>query len=111
MKAQMEIQFRPRLALAHLSAETFLFASSHIWMRHLSPALALCMQQSPSHQEQIRQRCGDLQSMQVLRQASVTHFLKAEDPLDHSKHVLDRGSHAGFAAVGRLDPNDPKTNR
>jgi hypothetical protein len=78
MKAQMEIQFLPGLALAHVSAETLLYASSHIRMRHLSPTLVQRTQQSPSHQEQLRQRGGDLQSMQVLRQASVTHFLKAK---------------------------------
>ena len=102
MKVQLEIQFRPVLALAHVSAETFLYASSHIRMRHFPSTLALRTQQSPSRHEQFRQRGCDLQSMQVLRQASVAHFLKAEDPLDHSKHVLDLGSHAGFAAVGRL---------
>jgi hypothetical protein len=98
MKARMEIQFRPVLALAHVSAETCLYASSHTWMRHLFPPLALRMQQSL-----IRQRCSDLRSTQVLCQASVTHFVKAEDALDHSKHLFDFGSHAGFAAVGRID--------
>jgi hypothetical protein len=84
------------------------------------------MEQSPARQEQIRQRCGDFKPVQVLRQASITHLLKTEDPLDHPKHVLDLGAHAGLATVGGFDrlidwplrrraltlsANQPPTNR
>jgi len=95
--------FRSRPAPPHVFAEIFSVAASKIRIRRLSPTRSLCIEQSPPYQEQIRQRCGDLQSMQVLRQASVIHLLKAKDPLDHPKHVLDFGAHTGLAAVGRLD--------
>jgi hypothetical protein len=58
-------------------------------IRRFSPTRSLRIEQSPPYQEQIRQRCGELQSMQVLLETSVTHLLKAEDPLNHPKHVLD----------------------
>src|SRR5882757_9251259 len=103
MKAKMALGFRSDRAAACVSAETLLPAASKTRVRRLSPTRSLRIQQSPARQEQIRQRCGDLQSVQVLHQASVTHLLKAEDPFDHPKHVLDLGAHAGLAPVGGLD--------
>src|ERR1019366_5792944 len=82
---------------------TCIFLAAQPRVRQLSPTPSLCIEQSPARQEQIRQRCGDFQSVQVLRQASVTYFLKAEDSLDYPKHMLDLGSDTGFATVGRLD--------
>ena len=95
--------FRFNLASARVSAEIFSAAASETRVRRLSPARSLRTEQSHSYQEQILERCGHLQSVQVLRQASVTHFLKAEDLLDHPKHVLDFGTHTGLATVGCFD--------
>lgn len=103
MKAKMALGFRSDRAPARISAQTFLPATSKTRIWRPSPPHSLRIRQSPARQEQIRQRCGDLQSVQVLRQASVTNLLKAEDPFDHPKHVLDLGSHAELAAVGGLD--------
>ena len=99
----MAVGFRSRSAQWRVSAETSSLCASQSRVRQLSPTPSLRIEQPPARQEQIRQRCGDFQSVQVLRQASVTHLLKAEDPLDHPKDVLDLGAHAGFATVGRLD--------
>ncbi len=95
--------FRLRSAQARVFAETFLVAASKTRIRRISPTRSLRIEQSSSHQEQIRERGGRLEPVQVLRQAPVTYFLKAEDPLDDSEHVLNLGAHAGLAAVGRLD--------
>ena len=97
--------FRLTREPTRVSAATRVFFAAQPRVRRLSTTLSLRIQQSPTRQEQIRQRGGDLQSVQVLRQTSVTHLLKAEDPLDYSKHVLDFGAHSGLAAVGRLDPS------
>src|SRR5580704_16997708 len=103
MKTEMTMGFRSWSAQSHVSAETLpLFASQpRVW--RLSPTPSLPIEQSPSYQEQIRERCGGLQPVQVLRQTPVTDFLKAEDPLDDPKHVLYLGAYAGLATVGCLD--------
>src|ERR1700691_3559421 len=57
---------------------------------------------------QIGERCGDFEPMQVLCQATVAGFAKAEDVLDHTEHVLDLGAHPRLVAVlGFLDFVDP----
>ena len=99
----MALECRLGWAPARVSAETALRAASKTRVRRLSPTRWLRIQQPPARQEQVGQCVGNLQPMQVLRQASVAHFLKAEDPLDHPEHVLDLGAHAGLATVGGLD--------
>ena len=66
----MALGFRSDRAPARVSAETFLPAASKIRVRRLLQTRSLRIHQSPARQEQIRQRCGDLQSVLVLRQAS-----------------------------------------
>lgn len=56
-------------------------------------------EQLSSHHVHISERCGDLKSMQVLRQTTVAGVAEAEDVLDHSEHVLDLGAHARLVAV------------
>src|SRR6185437_9577575 len=72
--------------------------------------LLRCQQPSPDG-EQVRQRRGHLQAMQVLRQAAVAHLLKAEYAFDHSDAVLDLRAHSGLVAVLHLhrliDPLTP----
>ena len=103
LKKGKAMGFRPRSAQRHVSAETSSLCASQSPFRRLSPTPSLRIEQSPSYQEQIRERRGDLKPVQVLRQASVTHLLKAEDSLDYPKHVLDLGSDARLAPVGSLD--------
>src|SRR5882672_7294360 len=103
MKTGISPRFRSRSAPPRVSAEISGVAASKTLILRLSPTPSLRIEQSPARQKQIRERRADLQSMQVFRQASVTHLLKAEDPLDHPKDVLDLGANAGLATVGRLD--------
>src|ERR1035441_4902151 len=103
MKAEKVMGFCLTRAPQRVSAETRVFIAAQPRVRRLSLTPPLRIQQPPARQEQIRQRCGDLQSVQVLCQTSVTHFLEAEDPLDHPKHVLDLGTDAGLATVGGFD--------
>src|ERR1017187_1654990 len=103
MKAEMAAGIWSTRAPEQVSAAARAVIAAQAHVRRLSPAPSLRIQQSPARQEQIRQRCGDLQSVQVLCQTSVTHFLEAEDPLDHPKHVLDLGTDAGLATVGGFD--------
>src|ERR1035441_8055750 len=103
MKAEMAFGFRSNLAPTHVSAETFLFADLQPRVRQLSPTRCLRIEQSPSDHEQIGKSCRDLEPVQVLRQAPVTHFLEAEDPLDDAKNVLNFGAYSGLAAVRRFD--------
>src|SRR3974390_1669321 len=103
MKTGISPGFRSRPALLRVSAGIFDSAASKIRILLPSPTPSLRIEQSPARQEQIRQPRAHLQSVQVLRQASVTHLLKAEDPLDDPKHMLDLGAHPGLAPVGRLD--------
>ena len=90
-------------AVARVCAEMRLPTSRKARVRRFSPTLSLYIEQSPSHQKQMCKRCGHLKSVQVFCQASVTHFLKAEDSLDDPKHVLDLGPYAGLTSVGRFD--------
>src|SRR5271167_534721 len=101
MKTEMAKGLRFRPALSRGLAGIFSSAASNSRFRWISPTRSLCIEQSPSHQEQIRQRRGGLEPVQVLRQTPVTHFLKAEYPLDDPKDVLNLGAHAGLATVGR----------
>src|SRR5450755_4087293 len=96
MKTEMAMGFRFRPAQSRVSAAIFSSAASKSRFRWISPTRFLCIEQSPSYQEQILERRGGLEPVQVLRQAPVTHFLKAED-------VLNFGAHTGLATVGRLD--------
>jgi len=95
--------FRFGSAQSRVSAGIFSSAASKPRFRWISPTRVLCIEQSPSYQEQIRERRSRLEPVQILGQAPVTDFLKAEDPLDDPKHVLDFRPHAGLAAVGGLD--------
>lgn len=103
MKAKLASGYPLKRAVARVCAETRLPTSRKTRVWRFSPTLSLYIEQSPSHQVQIGKRCGDLKSVQVFCQASVTHFLNAEDPLDDPKHVLDLGLYAGLASVGRFD--------
>src|SRR5271163_492008 len=103
MKTEMAMGFRSWSAQSRVSAETSSLLASQCRVRRLAPTRSLRIEQSSAYQEQIRERCSDLKPVQVLRQASVTHFLKAEDPLDHPEHVLDLRAHAGLATVGGPD--------
>src|SRR5450759_1177945 len=103
MKTEIAMGFRFRSAQLCLSAAIFGSTTSKSRFRWISPTRSLCIEQSPSYQEQIRQRRGSLEPVQVLRQTPVAHFLKPEDPLDDPKHVLNLGAHAGLATVARLD--------
>src|SRR5580658_1454603 len=103
LKADKAMGLGSRLAQRHVSAETSSLFAPQSRFRRLSPTPSLRIEQSPSYQEQIRERRGDLKPVQVLRQTSVTHLLKAEDSLDYPEHVLDLGSDARLAPVGSLD--------
>src|SRR5450759_3196149 len=103
MKTEMAMGFRFRSAQSRLCEVIVSSAASKSRFRWISPTRCLCIEQSPSHQEQIRERRGRLEPVQVLRQAPVTHFLKAEDPLDDPEHVLNLGAYAGLTTVGGLD--------
>ena len=95
--------FRFGSAQSRVSTEIVSSVASKPRFRWISPTCVLCIEQSPTYQEQIRERRSSLEPVQVLRQAPVTHFLKAEDPLDDPEHVLNFGAHTGLATVGRLD--------
>ena len=57
-----------------------------------------------AHDEQIGQRAGYEQAMQVLRQSAIAHFGKAKHTLDDPDRMFDPGPHFGFGAVfGPLD--------
>lgn len=71
-------------------------------MWRLSPASPLCCQ-PPPHGEQVRRRRGDLQAMQILRQATVAHHLEAEHALDGPDAVLDLRTHSRLVAILGLD--------
>src|SRR5450759_4873060 len=104
MKTEMAMGFRFGSAQSRVSTEIVSSVASKPRFRWISPTRVLCIEQSPSYQEQIRERRSSLEPVQVLGQAPVTHFLKTEDPLDDPKqHVLDFRPHAGLAAVGGLD--------
>jgi hypothetical protein len=103
MKAEKAIGFFLTKTPRCVSAATRVVFSAKPIFSRLSPTRSLRIEQSPARQEQIRERRADLQSVQVLRQASITDLLKADDPLDHPKDVFDLGTHAGLAAVARLD--------
>ena len=83
-------------------ADPALFASKPRISRFRATRL-LRIQQSPSDHVQIGERGRDLQPVQVLRQAPVTDFLEAEDPLDHTEHVLDLGADPRLVTVRGLD--------
>src|SRR5579862_1945733 len=103
LKAAIAMGFRSWSAQGRVSGETSSLCASQARIRQLSPTRPLRIEQSSSYQKQIRERCGDLKPVQVLRQASITHLLKTEDPLDHPKDVLDLGAHAGLTTVGGPD--------
>src|SRR5271167_4842717 len=103
MKTEMAMGFRFGPAQSRVSAAIFSAAASKSRFRWISPTRLLCIEQSPSYQEQIRERRSCLKPVQVLRQAPVTYFLKAEDPLDDPKHMLDFRAHTRLATVGGLD--------
>lgn len=60
------------------------------------------MQQSPSDRVEVGQCGGNLQSMQVLGESSVTDLLEAEHTLDDSDGVFNLGAHLRFRLVLRL---------
>src|ERR1035438_5975082 len=103
MKTAMAMAFRFESAQSRFCGVVFSSAASKTRFRWISPTRSLGIEQPPSHKEKIRERCGRLEPVQVLRQASITHFLKAEDPLDDPEHVLNLGPDAGLATVGGLD--------
>jgi len=49
--------------------------------------------------EEIGQRAGYEQAMQVLRQSAIAHFGKAKHTLDDPDRMFDPGPHFGFGAV------------
>src|SRR5215831_18808860 len=51
--------------------------------------------------EQIGQRAGDKQAMEVLAQPAIAHLGKAEHSLDDPDRVFDPGPHFGLGAVFR----------
>ena len=55
----------------------------------LSRARGLRIEQPPSHHEQVGERRGHLESVQILGQAPLAHLAEAKDVLDHSEHVLN----------------------
>src|SRR5450432_260323 len=103
MKTAMATGFRFRSARSRVSAAILTVVASKTRLRRILPTRSLCIEQSPPHQEQIRERSGRLEPVQVLRQAPVTHFLKAEDPLDDPEHMFNLGAYAGLATVRGLD--------
>jgi len=56
-------------------------------------------EQSPSYHVEVGQRCCDLKSMQIFRQAAVADLLEAKHPLDHPDRVLDFGAHPRLGLV------------
>ena len=68
-----------------------------------APAELSRTQQPASVHEQVRQPRRDLQTMQVLGQATVSHLLEPEHALDHPDAVLNLRAHAGLASVHRPD--------
>src|SRR5450432_1147718 len=73
-----------------------------IRIRQLSHTRALCMEQPTPHDKQVGERCGDLEPVQILRDASVTDLLEAKDPLDYPDGVLHFGANPRLVAVLRL---------
>src|SRR5215831_9385656 len=55
----------------------------------------------PARDEQIGQRAGDEQTMEVLVQPAIAHLGKAEHPLDDPDRVFYPGPHFGLGAVFR----------
>src|ERR1700749_5221249 len=53
----------------------------------------------PARDEQIGQRAGDEQTMEVLVQSAIAHLGKAEHPLDDADHMFDPGPYFGLGAV------------
>ena len=61
----------------------------------------LAAQQVTARHEQIGQRAGDKQAMEVLAQPAIAHLGKAEHSLDDPDRVFDPGPHFGLGAVFR----------
>ena len=51
--------------------------------------------------EQIGQRAGGEQAVEVLVQSAIAHLGKAEHPLDDADRMFDPGTHFGLGAVFR----------
>src|SRR5665213_2232114 len=77
------------------------FTAGSIWLRPR-------YQQTSWHHEQVRQRTGYLQSVQVLRQPATSDLGELEQPLDDPEGVLNRGANLGLDPVlGPLNLIDP----
>ena len=103
MKLEAAINRSPNVTRGRVFAENTAFSSLQGRRRLFSLTRSLRIEQSSAHHEQIGQRGGDLEPMQILRQTSVANFLEAEDAFDYPKHVLDFGADLRFAPVRRLD--------
>ena len=71
--------------------------------RTAATALVRIRQPSSDH-EQVGQGGTELEPVQVLRQAPVTHLLEAEYPFDHADRVLDSGFNPRLGLI--LEPFD-----
>src|SRR5580698_361146 len=108
LKAKRAIGLCSRPAQRDVPAGTPARCTSQSLIRRLSPARLLRIEQSASGQVQISERRGNLKPVQILRQASVAHLLKAKDSLDHSDRVLDLGPNLRLGTIlcllGQIDP-------
>lgn len=102
MKANISIGVRSSLAATHVSAETLVDNRMDLPIRQFSQTCILRMEQPASDDEEVGERRGDFEPMQILRDAAVTDFLEAKDPLDHPDGVLDLGANPRLVAVLRL---------
>src|SRR5882724_7359018 len=73
-------------------------------IRQRLPTRILRIEQPAPYDEQVIERCGDLEPVQILRDAPVTDLLKSKDPLDHPDGVLDLGANPRLVPVLRLLP-------
>jgi hypothetical protein len=75
-----------------------------------SQAPTLCMEQPPAHHEQVGERRGRFEAVEVLGQTGVASLAKSEHALDHANRVLHLGTDLRFGPIIRfVDFVDPAT--
>ena len=95
----------PIVPVLRIGTVFLVLTSSH---PRFSPTPLLRFQQASPDEVQVGERGGDLEPVQVLRQAAVAYLAEAEDVLDHAEDMFDLGTHPRLVAVLRLlDLVDP----
>src|ERR1700688_5011101 len=102
MKSIHSIGSRLSPAATRVSAGTLVDNCLNLPIRQRLSTRALRMQQPASDDEEVGERRGGFEPMQILRDAAVTDFLEAKDPLDHPDSVLDLGANPRLVAVLRF---------